>query len=265
MLRLGRGGFTLIEMAIVLVVVGLLLGGAVVGIAPVIQSSKINQTNQKMSRIELALLAYVMQNGCLPCPANGALGSTDASGNAGWSRNSAAAYYGPNGPTNQPCAGGSGCNTTIGVVPWNTLSLKDSDTVDPWQDRFSYAVTSTLTVTAGESMMRGSGASYPLGTLTVNNYGAAPTAQTTAAAYVLISHGRDRSHAYAALNGQTIADPNAAIYQTPNDPSVGANNTFRQDTARLIQGAGYFDDIVRYRTSPAIIQDCGKNACGNPP
>ena len=28
--------------------------------------------------------------------------------------------------------------------------------------------------------------------------------------------------------------------------------------------AGYFDDIVRFKTAPIIIQSCGSNVCGNP-
>jgi len=273
MLPNGGRGFTLIEISVVLVIIGVLIAFTASGITPVLQSSKVSQTNQKLDRIELGLLAYVMQNGCLPCPADGTIGSAAVTGggvltNAGWSVSSATAYYGPNGPTNQPCAAptGTGCLHTIGVVPWNTLALRDSDSVDPWQDRISYAVTSALTVTAGTSMTRALPASYPAGTLYVNNNSG--TQQTSTAAYVLISHGSDRSAAYAALNGALIPDPYASANQAPNNGSTGTGGSaapFRQDKPLPAQGAAYFDDIVRFRTAAAVIQNCGKNACGNPP
>lgn len=253
-------GFTLIEMALVLVIVGILLAGTTAGIKPVLDSSHTSTTNSKLDRVELALLAYVMQNGCLPCPANGSLASSNS--NAGWSH-SATSYYGPNGPTNQPCAGttAGGCTSVRGVVPWNTLGITESDTTDAWSDRITYAVDGTLTVTAGSSMTRTSPASYPAGTLTVTDN--TPTNQTTAAAYVLVSHGRDRRYAYAAGSGAVITSGQNSTPQADND-AAASGTTFRQDKVNLIEGANYFDDIVRYRTAPAIIIDCGANACGNP-
>jgi len=270
----GKRGFTLIEIAVVLVIVGLLIGATVTGVQPVVLSSKISQTNTKMDRIELALLAYVMQNGCLPCPANGQLGSaasspgnTAVSSDAGWSYGAPTRYYGPNHATNnQPCAAptGTGCQQTVGVVPWNSLGLRDADTVDQWQNRITYAVTSSLTVTAGTSMARTAPTSYPVGGITVENN--AGTDQTTVAAYVLISHGPDRSYGFAAQNGATMANSHSVTTtnQNVNNPSAGTATTFRQDRAVTGEGATYFDDIVRFKTAPVIVQTCGKNACGNP-
>ena len=63
-------GFTLIEMAIVMVVIGLLLSGGILALAPVVQNSKTTDTNSRLDRVEQALLVYVIQNGCLPCPAD---------------------------------------------------------------------------------------------------------------------------------------------------------------------------------------------------
>jgi hypothetical protein len=172
-------------------------------------------------------------------------------------------------------AGGtSGCQQTVGVVPWNTLGLKDSDAVDAWQNRISYAVTSALTLQPGVSMVRTAPASYPAGTLQVCNNNGTPTApctvsgaaQTTAAAYVLISHGPDRDYGFAALNGATMGNTHAVTTtnQNANDPSAGTATSFQQDRAVTAEGAGYFDDIVHFKTAPGIIQECGKNACGNP-
>src|SRR4051812_35690135 len=67
---LAQRGFSLVEIAIVLVVVGLLVSGGLLGLAPVLAGNKISQTNAQMDRIEQALVLYVIQNGCLPCPAS---------------------------------------------------------------------------------------------------------------------------------------------------------------------------------------------------
>jgi hypothetical protein len=147
------------------------------------------------------------------------------------------------------------------------LSLAEGDIVDGWNSRISYAVTSSLTVTAGSSMTRTLPASYPAGTLSVSNN--VPTSQTTAAAYVLISYGRDRVFAFAAGSGNTVTNSPGFAATDPegvNSPTIGTGTTFRQDTVNLNQSSNssYFDDIVRYRTAPAMIIDCGVNACGNP-
>ncbi len=259
-------GFTLIEIAVVLVVVGLLLSGAMYGIKPVIDSSRTATTNGKLERIELALLAYVMQNGCLPCPADGDMATNSATGNAGWSH-ADTGYYGPNHATNnRPCAapGGSACNATVGVVPWNTLGIREADMIDGWSSRITYAVAQSLTATTGSSMVRTAPASYPAGTLSVNDYGG--VSQTTAAAYVLVSHGRDRAGAFSS-GGATISTGTTYGAGTPQGANMPANNpgTFRQDRYHPIPGAAtYYDDIVLYRTAPNMIRDCGPNACGNP-
>jgi len=277
-------GFTLIEIAIVLVVIGVIMAGSLVGLKPVVENGRTSTTTSKLKRVELALQAYVMQNGCLPCPADGTLAS-DTDLNAGWSH-SDTDYYGPNGPSSRPCTapGGSACNQNggggaaahpVGVVPWKTLGLRESDILDAWNSRISYAVDSSLTVTVNGSMYRTTPTSYPAGTLSVTNYNATQT-QTTAAAYVLVSHGRDRAGAFAAngslqTTGTTyvVGNPQGANMPANNVAPAGSPNTsntaFRQDTLRLISGAAtYFDDIVVYRTAPNMIQDCGPNGCGNP-
>ena len=269
-------GFTLIEMAIVILITGIVAAMLYFGITPALDSSRANAATKKMQRIELALLSYVIQNGCLPCPADGSLATT--SGNAGWSYTKNAIYYGPGGPMNQGCSGtgvscatvggsGAGIQSAIAVVPWRSLGLTESDITDPWGDRISYVATSSLCTTAGTSMVRAPPASYPAGTLTVDNNSSIP--QTTAAAYVLISYGPDRTFAYIAGTGNTYADSFGYASGDPqytNSPTNATGGTsFRQDTPIFQHGHSYFDDIVLFRTAPDIVRDCGVNACGNPP
>ena len=75
-------GFTLVEVAILLVVIGLIAAGGLAIINPLLDSGRASTTLKRMALVEKALQSYVMQFGCLPCPANGALAST-AAGNFG--------------------------------------------------------------------------------------------------------------------------------------------------------------------------------------
>lgn len=258
--KLARG-FTLIEMAIVLVVIGLVFSGGLLAVAPVLESSKGNETLAKLDRIEQALTLYVIRYGCLPCPADPGIATGTA--NAGWAHGATAPLY-YNGSCNTACDAAL-VTAGQGVVPWVTLGLSEEEAKDGFGYRIDYAVAAALVVTNG--MVRTPPSTYPSGNLvvqmTVANSG---TQTTTAAAYVLISHGLDHSLAWNAA-GQQFPDPNAGPDQTNN-----SNGTpFVQDLAARNTGtvtAGgtvtYFDDIVRFRTAPIIIQLCGSNACGNP-
>ncbi len=44
-------GFTLIEMAIVLVVVGLIVSGGIIAVAPVLQGAKVSETGGRLDRL----------------------------------------------------------------------------------------------------------------------------------------------------------------------------------------------------------------------
>jgi len=246
-------GFTLIEMAIVLVIIGLVLSGGLIAVSPVIENSKNAETNQRLDRIEQALILHVITNGCLPCPATANDASTDA--NAGQASDSGGTPY------------ASGCQAAAclaqGVVPWVNLGISEQDATDGFGTRISYAIANTLQNTDG--MVRTPPAGYPAGDLVVEAT-AGGTDITAVAAYVLISHGADRAYGYSLQTGTgPRADPfNAAQQQANSDGAGFVGSPFVQQDMFLVRGATYFDDLVRWRTAPMIIQLCGSNACGNP-
>lgn len=247
-------GFTLIEMAVVMVVIGLVLSGGLLAVSPILQSSKLSETNGRMDRIEQALILYTMRNGCLPCPAianiNSAAGATpgQAFGGAAYSTGCSAAACSTDG--------------SQGIVPWVNLELAEADILDGFGYRIDYAITSAAAspgnLQASTGMQRTLPTTYPVGNLVVNNAGAA--AVTTQAAYVLISHGPDHSFGYAAGTGTRAADPNGSANQTANSDGT----PFVQDNEISVSGGTHFDDIVRWRSAAMVIQLCGSNACGNP-
>ncbi len=252
-------GFTLIEMAIVMVVIGLLLSGGLVAVAPVLQNSKISETNQRLDRVEQALLLHVIRYGCLPCPADSGLASTNA--NAGKADIAAGTYY------SSGCQASGACAAT-GVVPWVNLGLSENDITDGFGARIDYTVAQDLQLTNG--MVRTPPSTYPSPTtgnglivLNYSNIEQTGGADATRAAYVLVSHGPDRFGGYLAQSGSgplSSASSSSATQTENNDADV----TFVQDDVHSTIGSTYFDDIVRWRPAPLIIQLCGTNACGNP-
>ncbi len=240
-------GFTLVEIAIVLVVIGLLLSGGLLAIAPVLQSSRVTETESKLDRIEEALVLHAIINGCLPCPATGATASAVAT--AGQAVDNTGGAYATG------CADAA-CTNGQGVVPWQNLGLSEADATDGFGYRISYGVTNALTLDGG---MDRAGTSYPAGNITVTN--TVPVNLTTIAGYALVSHGDDHSLGFAAGSGVQTIDPNNSGNQTEN---TDGDAVFVQDDLINVSGATHFDDIVRWRTAPLIVQLCGAGACGNP-
>jgi prepilin-type N-terminal cleavage/methylation domain-containing protein len=62
-------GFTLVEMAMVLIILGLILGGLFIPINMQMEQRNISETRTTIKNIEEALLGYAMANGRFPCPA----------------------------------------------------------------------------------------------------------------------------------------------------------------------------------------------------
>lgn len=65
-----KNGFTLIEIAMVLVIIGLLLGGLLMPLATQVDVQRRIETEKAMEQIKEALIGFAMVNGRLPCPAD---------------------------------------------------------------------------------------------------------------------------------------------------------------------------------------------------
>ena len=118
-------GFTLIEMALVVAILGLLVGGSAFAITPIIRQAKITATNGSMDQLEAALVLFAIRNDRLPCPADGSL-------------TSASANYGIE-PTTKPTGTGT-CTVALAnsVVPWKTLGMDETYSLDGWGNRIAY-------------------------------------------------------------------------------------------------------------------------------
>jgi len=117
-----ESGFTLVEIAIVLLIIGVLLGYTV-ALFPVQQDlKKYREVEQEMDQIIGAIVGFAQVNGRLPCPAIPTSAGAEDDGGT------------PN------------CNNYGGFVPVNALGLTgrlnaDSLMLDPWGNPYRYYVT----------------------------------------------------------------------------------------------------------------------------
>lgn len=117
-------GFSLVEMSIVLVILGVLLGGLITPFSTQLDTSKRKGAEAQIQDIHDALLGFAANNGRLPCPATAASNGLSA----------------PNVAT-------AACTSNAGFVPVATLGLNGPvDTngrlLDPWLNPVRYTLTS---------------------------------------------------------------------------------------------------------------------------
>lgn len=118
-------GFSLVELSIVLLIMGLVLGGLAMPLAVQRENARIRDGQTQLQSIMTAVEGFALVNGFLPCPA------TPASDG----------YAAP---------GGAGCTTQHGFVPATTLDVggvrnADNLLLDPWGSPIRYSVTASDT------------------------------------------------------------------------------------------------------------------------
>lgn len=126
-------GFSLVELAVVLAIVTLLLGGMLMPLAGRQDMHNRREAVKALGAIYESLIGFAVIHGRLPCPAIATLAS--ATGGA-CPEGGAAGVAGCEATTG---AGATlACATPGGVLPWATLGLAETD---PWGNRYSYRVT----------------------------------------------------------------------------------------------------------------------------
>jgi len=118
----GAGGFSLVELTIVLLIVGILLGGILMSVTAQMELRNTAETQKYLEEIRDALVGFAIANDRLPCPA-----SETSNGVA------------------SPEIGGACTNNYNGFVPAATLGLQPVNNqgyaIDAWGNRLRYAVT----------------------------------------------------------------------------------------------------------------------------
>jgi prepilin-type N-terminal cleavage/methylation domain-containing protein len=143
--RTHENGFTLVELAIVMVIVGFLLSGSISLLQPYLQSTQRNATREKLENIGLQLASFAQANGRLPCPA----AIAPAVEPFGSPRNSGADGLNTNAQCNTNVGNllNSDLNNFVGIIPFRALGISEEDARDGYGRFITYAVSPVL---AGE-------------------------------------------------------------------------------------------------------------------
>jgi prepilin-type N-terminal cleavage/methylation domain-containing protein len=132
-------GFTLAEIAIVLVIVAFLLGGMMAMFSSQTDQRKWNDTQSRLEAARDALLGYAIANGRLPCPANSTSAGAEAPAGGGVCGSG----------TPQDYYGGVNAGVTYGLLPAVTIGYQPVDSqgfaLDAWGNRIRYAVSKVTT------------------------------------------------------------------------------------------------------------------------
>ncbi|HYR06030.1 MAG TPA: prepilin-type N-terminal cleavage/methylation domain-containing protein [Gallionella sp.] len=124
-------GFSLVEMAMVLLIVALLLGSLLPTLSNQVEQQHMSETRKQLDEIQQALIGFTVINGRLPCPADGTIATGQANAGMEATIGSGSAMT---------CANIAN-NAAGGVLPWATLGISETDA---WGRRFTYRVTAVF-------------------------------------------------------------------------------------------------------------------------
>ena len=109
-----HAGFTLVELAVVIAILGLVLGTFLAPLRAQIDAARIREAERTLAEIREALIGYAMTRGALPCPD--------------------VVSDGIDGVAPAACAG----TALAGILPYQTLGVPRAD---PWGRLYGYRVT----------------------------------------------------------------------------------------------------------------------------
>lgn len=232
-------GFTLVELAVVLFLVGLMATLGLTALNAQMTMTSYSSTKKKQELIKDALIAYLGKNKRLPCPAttNDGLEKRD----------------------NTVTAGNLNCTAVYGVLPYATLDLPKNVALDGWESFFSYAVTPnwTLTYSSATPVAGGTTTNIPANSFSVGNAGAfvikdrlpdasTPSITTNAVVFV-ISHGKNGLGALSLKGTRKVSPPSGSdeLTNVPASPWTAPSAFFNREHSETAIGTyGSFDDLA---------------------
>ena len=239
-------GFTLVEISIVLLVVGLLLSGLMSAYQNQVENNRIQETRQAMADIRDALYGFTLGHGHLPCPANPSLANHVA------------------GAGQEARAASGDCAYENGVIPWSTLGTKE---LDAWGGRYTYRVTAYFADTSHASIgpsascvpaadVAVSFAICSAGDIIIQN--AAGSGGIPSSVAVIVSHGKNKRGAYTQNGGTRLAGAAGSELENANDDPKLVSQPFTYDNN--LYSSTYYDDLVEWIPTSILI---GKMATAN--
>lgn len=228
-------GFTLVEIAVVLVIVGLLVGSFIGTFADRIDSTRRGNTQTELEEIKNVLIAYAYSQPLpfLPCP------DTDVP---------------PDGLENRTAGI---CDAPGGVLPWVDLGVGNEDA---WGIRYSYWVSTNYSANTGFLLAAPDRLPLNNGNATVTTkVGNAVQVVVQNGAAVVFSRGKNR------LGGISVAGINQSVIPALGHADENENSDldaffiWRAPTEEGAAAAGgIFDDVVvwinSYELKAAMVQ-----------
>jgi prepilin-type N-terminal cleavage/methylation domain-containing protein len=225
-------GFTLIELAIVLVIIGVLAGTFLATLGSRIETTRRAQAAKEMDVIKQALYGYAISqtNPHLPCPDCRTPGPGCPAG----------AIKNNDGAEDRTVAGACDVGNTPGNIPWKTLGLGSGD---PWGDRYTYWVASS----AADSSVGGgivlTGSMGNTATIKTRVGGALADISDSAVA-VIIAQGKN---GYGGISVQNVSMPAVPAANVDEIDNLDNNRIFisRAPTKPgATTAGGEFDDML---------------------
>lgn len=216
--KINQSGFTLVEIAIVLVIVGIALGGLLTSLAAQVDQRDYAQTRQSMEEIREALMGYALSHGYLPCPAISATNGLE-----------------------DRAAGVCTAGKRVGFLPWAELGVKKTDS---WNNLYRYSVTpayasSIALITLSPATARD---------ITIQTRDAAGILVNLSNAndipVAVVSHGKN-GYGATSNDGALLADPSANNDdEKTNNIGVGTVLVSREFGNDKSTTYGEYDDLV---------------------
>jgi len=144
----GSAGFSLVELAIVLLVVTLMLSSLLYTLSAQTEQRNFEDTRRRLEQARELVLAFAIVNGHLPCPARANSAGAEVRNAAGECKDAANVedYF-----------GGTPGGVIGGLLPGVTIGYPTLDSagfaLDAWQNRIRYAVAKTITNCSGTSTL----------------------------------------------------------------------------------------------------------------
>jgi prepilin-type N-terminal cleavage/methylation domain-containing protein len=225
-------GFTLTEMAVVLVIVSLLIGGMILPMSAQQDIRYVSETEATLKNIHEALLGFAAANGRLPCPVAPTGNGTESFVTGGSA-------------TTGDCS-----NYFDGFLPAVTLGIQPTDTsgfaIDAWGNRIRYAVSNKDIATITKAVTRTDG----IRSATMNS-----VAGTGMLSVCTTATGITTSDCGSAIS--LVANTPALIFSTgKNGAAAGADEQANSTTLDAVfvshTANGDFDDLVVW-VSPHVL------------